>query len=278
MSSATNPSQDVIDLRRVGWQSKKGPGGVMTIAEVHQQAAKEQAEKSAAARESISRGGSKTGYSRNGPQPGEWQSVAAGARQLPQRPSDFSKIGLNSASTQSGPSFGPSSVFSKNRKAGGTPPLSRQPSTATLPQSNAFSLLQAETEAAAAAPERKKLNLQPRTKPVESEQADQAEEESEEEEEVATPSVGMTEHGAKLKLETDMKELWGEKDMGGSRNPDDIVEYFKSLPEEHRGLLAKRLVDDVFRLSKTKDAEVVGSGWSAAVEQTAVSKETLIKT
>nr|GFD54134.1 hypothetical protein [Tanacetum cinerariifolium] len=83
--------------------------------------------------------------------------------------------------------------------------------------------------------------------------------------------------GAKSKIASDMKELWGEKDVGGSRNPEDIVEYFNALPEEHRVLLAEKLAEEVFRISKLKDAEIVAKGWSMAAEQNAVTKEVLIK-
>ena len=273
----------------------------MTIAEVHQQAAREQTEKAAAAaqsaRESISRGGSRAGHARrDGPGPGEWQSVAAGPRPL-QRPTDFSNIGRNiSSSGSANPiSFGLSSVFSKNRKSGAagvvTPPLSRQAST-----SNMFGILRDEPADAATArrasadvpsdvgPQRKKLSLAPRTKPLPGEEGeglgevDGAEDEAASEDEVSTPaeaSVGMSAHAAKTKIASDMEELWGEKDVGGSRNPEDIVEYFKALPDDHRPALAERLVEAVFRIAKLKDAEVVGKGWSAAWEQGFATTEIL---
>ena len=261
----------------------------MTIAEVHQQAAREQAEKSAAAahaaRESISRGGSRAGHSRrDGPQPGEWQSVAAGSRPL-QRPTDFSNIGRNisSAGMPSAPTFGPSSVFNKARgKPGGTgvvtPPLSRQAST-----SNMFSALRDEpsepvverrgsNDAGETLPQRKKLNLQPRTKPL-PEQDDGGDASGSDEE----ATVAVSADSVKPKLDTDMKELWGEKGVGGSRDPEDIVEYFRAIAEEHKTMLAERLVDEVFRSSKVKDAEVVGRGWTQSLSQAVVTLETLKK-
>lgn len=91
----------------------------------------------------------------------------------------------------------------------------------------------------------------------------------------ASPSQAkeMTETGAKAKIDLDMKELWGEKDQGGSRNPDDIVHYFSALPEAHRLLLANKLYDEVFRTAKYKDAEVVAKGLSSAVEDGAATAE-----
>jgi translation initiation factor 4G len=269
------------DLRAQGWHSKKAGNTVMTIAEVHKQAAQEQARKAAqanASRESISRGGSKTGHRRDAP--GEWQSVAPTAR-LPQRPVDASRMG--GLSTGAGaPSFGPSSVFT-NRKKGGaaTPPsLSRQQSSA-----NMFSALGQDEAAApveaAEQPQRKRLNLKPRTKPMPGEDGgEEGGEEGEEEEgegegegedeaeepEVEAAPAKMGEQGAKTKIDLDMKELWGEKDQGGHRNADEIVEYFKALPEEHHGLLAERLFSEIFRISKIPDAEVVAKGLAKAKE------------
>lgn len=269
----------------------------MTIAEVHLQAAREQSEKSQAAaqasREAISRGGSRAGHARrDGSQTGEWQAVSAGTRPL-QRPTDFSNIGRNISSTGSANpiSFGPSSVFSKNRKPGApglvTPPMSRQAST-----SNMFGALRDEHAEAAlpktvenldAGPQRKKIALAPRTKPLPGEEGEEveedgADEESATEDEVSTPAEvngGMSTHAVKTKIESDMKELWGEKDVGGSRNPEDIVEYFRALPDSHQSMLAERLVLDVFRIAKPKEAKVVAVGWSAALDQGVATTDAL---
>ncbi|WWC89214.1 uncharacterized protein L201_004132 [Kwoniella dendrophila CBS 6074] len=291
---------DIMDLRKAKWRSRNKQAGVMTIAEIHQQAAEEKAAAAAqVAQGSISRGGSRAGRSRDGPQPGEWQSVSTNPRAGLGRPADFSGIGRNISSTgmPSAPTFGPSSVFARKGKAGTTgsvtPPLSRQPSSA-----NMFSALNDANEAASsegrresadageAAPQRKKLQLAPRTKPLPgdgeegqegSEEEGGAEEEEEEEDETpAEPATKeLTEQGAKNKITSDMKELWGEKDQGGSRDPEDIVEYFKTLPEIRRHLLAERLLEDVFRIAKEKDAKVVARGWKAALAANAVSTEVL---
>ena len=276
--------KDVIDLRSNGWKPRNKQAGVMTIAEIHQQAAREQAEKAIAAqRDSISRGGSRAGHARL--QPGEWQSVVATPRPL-QRPADFSNLGRNFSSSgmSSAPTFGPQGHFASKRKPGvpgaATPPLSRQPSTTNI---NKFGILSGDAEAAAAAAsvtaapsiaeaaidmssQRKKLHLAPRTKPLPDpdDNGDHGSASDDNGEEHITPStedMEMTEHAAKIKIASDMKELWGEKDQGGSRKPEDIVEYFRALPEGRRSLLAERLVDDVFRISKIKDAETVAMGW-----------------
>jgi len=263
---------DINDLRRANWESKTKTNANMTIAEIHQAAAKEQAEKSQSAREAISRGGSRTGHNRRDG-PGEWQAANTGVRPI-QRPGDFSKLGnLGSSGLPSAPSFGFQSTFNKKKAGPGvaTPPISRQAST-----TNMFAALQGDNATETAPePQRRKLQLAPRTKPIE------GEEETEDEEEVATPDIsvsdGMSVDAVKTKIEADMKELWGEKDSGGSRNPEDIVEYFKALPEEHKPKLAERLVDDIFRISKVKDADVVARGWTSTLEQGRATAEVLQK-
>lgn len=266
-----------MDLQKHGWKSKKTQSSVMTIAEIHQQAAKEQAQKTAHAaqssRESMSRGGSRAGRQRDG---NDWQSVQQPVR-LPQRPADMSNLGKITTSG-AGPTFaGPSSVFSKRGKPNAaTPPLSRQASTA-----NMFSALNDAPEPAAeAAAERPKLNLKPRSVPMPGEEKEEGEEEEDEEAEEEEPEAEkspavMSEDAAKTKIASDMKELWGEKDMGGSRNPEDIVEYYKALPESRQQLLSLQLVDEAFRLSKYKDAEVIAKGLKLALAENVATVEVL---
>jgi len=284
--------QDLFDLRAARWKGAKATTSVMTIAEIHQQAAKEQAQKSAATQQSMSnmsRPGSRPGQPRNGP--GDWQTTPSQAPR--QRPTDFSHMGrLNS--TNAAPSFQPQSAFGKNRKGGAsasTPPISRQPSQANIAVTNAnpFALLHDSNEAAEsseAAPQRKKLNLAPRTKPVSGDEAEgegegdgegEGRQSEESDDEVTTPvqSSMMTETAALAKIKLDMSELWGDKNSGGSRNPDDIVHYFRALPEPRRPLLATQLYEDVFRLAKLKDAQVIAKGLSAAVDEGVATKDSL---
>jgi translation initiation factor 4G len=280
-------------MRKNNWQSKTKQTGVMTIAEVHQQAAQEQAEKTkAASRESMSRGGSRAGHSRRdgGGGPGEWQSVNTNARPL-QRPTDFTNIGRNISATglPSAPTFGPQSAFKrKGNAASGTPPMSRQPST-----NNMYSILSAGESAPPAADaseaERPRLKLAPRTKPVgdedaagEGEEGGEGEEATGEasddagEEEAPKASV-MSETEAKAKIAIDMKELWGDKGANGSRNPEDIVHYFRALPETRRPLLVAQLIDDMFRISKLNNADVLSKGWKLAQEQEVITREALVQ-
>lgn len=240
----------------------------------------------------MSRGGSRAGHSRrDGPQPGpgEWQAVAAGPR-APQRPADFSNIGRGvSSAVPSGPTFGPSGVFAGKKKgaaAGSSPAMSRHTST-----TNMFGVLNEGEGGSAEAnadsgPQRRKLQLAPRTKPMPGQDDDAEEHQSEDdaasavdadaETEGASAAEGsLTEEAASAKIAMDLKELWGEKDVGGSRDTADIVEYYRSLPAEFRPLLSEKLAEDVFRIAKIRDAEVVAKGWAAALEADAASAEDL---
>lgn len=285
----------MIDLKREGWKSRNKQAGVMTIQEIHELAAKEQVQKAQAAaqaqRESVSRGGSMAGRSRG--QIGEWQNVGAGGARAPQRPADMSGLGrISSAGLPAAPSFGgPTSVFANRRGAatrpGATPPLSRQPSSTNIATNsnifNALNQLGAESTDAGANADRRgsadaqtptdgaqrpKLNLQPRTKPLPGQEGE--DDAAEEEPEAVKPAADDT-----AQLDTDMKELWGEKDAGGTRDPEEIVHFFTKRADAVKVQLAERLVADVFRIAKIKDADVVANGFRSATEQGVVSNEVL---
>lgn len=242
--------------------------------------------------DNMSRGGSRRGDQRvphpaqHGGQEG-WQP----AGRPPAKAADMSNFGKIKSG---GPtSFGPSSVFAgkKSGKAGGdaTPPLSRTSSSA-----NMFSVLgsgnadagPSETPAADgtpdSGPQRKKLVLKPRSEPKEGEEAEEEGDEDEEEEE-STPAAAatggdfegsaMTKGEVERKITADLKELWGEKDAAGTRRPEDIVEYFQYLPEGARHMLATKLVDDVFRIAKMADTEIVVKGFELAIEQDLITPE-----
>ena len=293
-----------MELRGNKWQLRNSDGGVQTIAQVHEQAAREQAKKSAAAaqssREASSRSGSRQGHPRRnefGAQGGSDWTPVANAR-LPQRQTDFSGFGRIGTQTGVPTALGPSSVFNKRKSnvpGQVTPPLSRQSSS-----SNMFGVLSGDGSAEAgpsedrrgsgdAGTQRKKLALLPRSKPVageddeekdeDADNADDAEEaqdsEGDEDDEEETTGSDMTEDQARTKIASDVKELWGEKDAGGSRNPEDILDYFRALPVSFHKILATQLVDDVFRISKKSDAEVVAEGWRKALEVGVATSEVL---
>lgn len=275
-------------MRKNGWKSKKNQTSVMTIAQIHEQNAKEKSAAATVTKDFISRGGSRSGRDRHeGSQPGEWQSVSAGPRSL-NRPTDFSNMGRNISSGGTAPSFGPTSIFNSRKGKAGTPtnitpPMSRQPSSANmfsaLNDTQENDIISAErltsTDNGESAPQRKRLNLAPRTKPIEGEGESKDEGAGEEVHGDTVDDQSLSEEEAKAKIDLDMKELWGEKDQGGSRNPEDIADYFSALPVSHRPLLAERLLNDIFRISRLKDAEIVAKGWKIALLQQSVSADVL---
>ena len=255
---------------------------------VIKQAAKEKAdkEKDAYMRQntSMSRGGSRRGGNRDaaeGSHPDGWSVAGSGAppRQQP-KAGDLSQFGKISKTTPI--SFGPASVFSNKKGAdpkSRDPPISRTPSTS----SNMFSMLQStdtvvdpptskssrppsrkpSVDLAAGAspdpaPQRRRLQLLPRSKPVGEESKastpavseDGSDDEGAEETGALTPA-GMSEAEAKAKIEEDTKEFFG------IRMLDEAESYFSSLPTEHRYWLVDALVMKSIEM-KEPDVALVG--------------------
>jgi len=218
---------------------------------------------------SMSRGGSRRGGNRDvseAPHPEGW-SVAgstAPARQPP-KAGDLSQFGkINKATPMT---FGPGSVFAGKKGAdpkNRDPPMTRTPSTS----SNMFSMLQNSDAAAEPptskgsrppsrkpsvdlgagsapelVPQRKRLQLLPRSKPVgeESKVSTPAVSEAGSDDEAGgetgthTPAT-MSEAEAKAKIDEDTKEFFA------IRMLDEAESYFSSLPSEHRHLLVDTLV------------------------------------
>jgi len=212
----------------------------------------------------MSRGGSRRGGNRDAaepPHPDGW-SVAgsnAPARQPP-KAGDLSQFGKISKATPM--TFGPGSIFTAKK---GTdpknPPMSRTPSTS----SNMFSMLQnpdAVVEPAVSkgsrppsrkpsvdlgagassepAPQRRRLQLLPRSKPVgeESKVSTPAASESGSDDEATgeTGSLALSEVETKAKIEEDTKEFFS------IRMLDEAESYFSTLPTEHRHWLVDALV------------------------------------
>ncbi|KAJ9123516.1 hypothetical protein QFC24_003730 [Naganishia onofrii] len=284
--------QDVMELQRNKWQERnaKGPTGAMTIDQVHAQARQEAEANRVAAASAMSRnesrGGSRRGQERGGfgGHGGDnWTNVS---NKLPAKPADMSAFGKIQAGA--GPtSFGPNSIFGKKKggKASGdtTPPL-----ISRTPSSNMFSALEGHDNAAdpaspptdGAPQQRKRLQLTPRT--VDLDQPSTETTVTDVAEDAEGNSEELSEEAIDRKIKNDVEELWGIKDIGGTRKPSDVAEYFESLPESARVKLAKKLVDDVFRIAKQKDTDVVVEGFKLAVEQDVLTasqaKEALMPT
>ncbi|KAH9855961.1 hypothetical protein C2E23DRAFT_901267 [Lenzites betulinus] len=269
--------QDVIELRDRKWIPRNLASAPTTIAALREQIEKEKIaqEKDAMNRTlSMSRGGSRRGGERGDHQqigPDGW-AVAGGATPRQPKAGDLSQFGKISKAAPM--TFGPSSVFQKDKTKSRESTLSRQGST------NMFSMLNSEmpTEAAtskssrppsrknsidlgpggapdAAPQQRKRLQLLPRSVPVDSKsESTPAGSTAGSDDDAAESTVGasMSVEEANVQIKEDLKEFFS------VRNLEEAEVYFTKLPVEHRHLLVDKLVTHAVE-SKEDDAKLVAS-------------------
>ncbi|PWN49489.1 hypothetical protein IE53DRAFT_141109 [Violaceomyces palustris] len=260
---------DVIELRESGWVPRRDNSAPKTIAQIHAEAAKakQQQEQEMAARQAggrggpMSRGGSRRGQARGDhlggpPGPDGWSTVG-GQSQPPPRPSkagDLSSFGkIDRSGAQRPLSFGPQNIFSKKQQGKGSDDGSNPP-TRTNSTTNMFSLLNAssgdgnETNASAPAeePQRPRLQLQKRTKPLPGAEdaADKAEEETgggEDADKAKAANKGgpadLSDEAAKTRISNDVKEFLSVKDVGEG------AASIAALPLNRRAEFVKQIVD-----------------------------------
>ncbi|KAM6502560.1 Armadillo-type fold [Amanita muscaria] len=256
--------QDLLELRDRKWQARNAVAAPATIAQVHEAAAKEKADKEKEAtqqRLSMSRGGSRRGGPRDDhPQADGWSSVS----RPPARAGDLSQFGRISK-PQPPTTFGPSSVFA------GKKDLKREPISRTNSSSNMFSALQeAQQESNKAVDQplhRKKLVLQPRSKPAE-EPTPPPEESVTPSSEEASPVSALTEEAADAKISEDVKEFFS------IRNLDEAEVYFTALPSQHHHRLVNKLVSSAVE-SKERDAVLVADLFKRANSKELCSSDAL---
>ncbi|KAF8891812.1 hypothetical protein BD779DRAFT_1670764 [Infundibulicybe gibba] len=274
--------QDVIELRERKWVTRNLVAAPTTIAQIHEAAAKEKAaqDKESYQRQiNMSRGGSRRGGDRNDPSqqigPDGW--AVAGNNSGPPRPppkaGDLSNFGKISKPTPM--TFGPTSVFSK--KEGKRESLSR-----TSSSSNMFSMLSQGSEVATPdggsakgshthsrktsvdishagapepAPQRKRIVLQPRSKPADAETAPTPEPEASSDE-----VQEMSAEEADKKIAEDSKELFA------VRNLDEAEVYFTNLPAQHHSRLIAKLASSGVE-SKAADAQLVAEFFGRAASK-----------
>lgn len=288
---------DVIELRAAGWRGKQEAAGPKSIAQIHEDAAKQkmQAEAELAQRARggpPSRGGSRRGQQRGDfPGPGQavgpdgWTSVGnAPPPPRPTRAGDMSAFGKIERSGSGRPlSMGPNNFFAKKQQKSsedGSKPPSRTSSSA-----NMFAMLgQAESEQnqAGGEPQRKPLNIAPRSKPLpgrnETAAGESEEEGSEDEAEGEAPAEGdkvegdqgegkkLTEEDIKRKIDNDVKEFLEVRDVTEG------VLAMESLPASSRaGFLTK--IIEVALNKKEDDVRLVGKLLSQARESSLLTDE-----
>ncbi|KAF5357330.1 hypothetical protein D9758_005883 [Tetrapyrgos nigripes] len=285
--------QDVIELRDRKWVSRNAVAAPTTIAKVHEAAAKDRAaaEKESLQRQmTMSRGGSRRGAERSEPQQTNadgWAVAGGNAPRPPPKAGDLSNFGKI---TKGGPiTFGPSSVF-----AGGKKESKRESISRTNSNANMFQMLQNVDPSAEppttkssrppsrkpsvdlgsgtpeAPPQRRKIVLQPRSKPREQDTGPSRQTSDNESDEEVTeePEQEMSEEEAKKKIEEDSKEFFG------VRNLDEAEVYFSKLSSIHHHRLVDKLVSMAIE-SKEADAQLVSQLFERAVSKNLCSSTAL---
>ena len=262
---------DVVDLRNNNWVSRHDTTAPKTIAEIHAEAAKQQQQKEAEKLHRfdsgpISRGGSRRGQQRGDSHDG-WSTVGGGGGgQAPPprsgRAGDLSAFGkgIDRPSGKAG-GGGPQSIFSKKNQGakGGSGDESSNPPSRTSSSGNMFHLLNQGHDAPQAGGEephqRRRLQLQPRSKPLEKpeEGAEQGE---------------LSEEELKRKVGNDVKEYLAIRDLSEG------VQSIQALPQQHRAKFVDALAAAV--LDKKQDSvDAAGKLLAALREQSVVSTEEL---
>ena len=263
---------DVVDLRNNNWVSRHDTTAPKTIAEIHAEAAKQQQQKEAEKLHRfdsgpISRGGSRRGQQRGDSHDG-WSTVGGGGGgQAPPprsgRAGDLSAFGkgIDRPSGKAGGGGGPQSIFSKKNQGakGGSGDESSNPPSRTSSTGNMFHLLNQGHDAPQAGGEepqqRRRLQLQPRSKPLDkpAEGGEQGE---------------ISEEELKRKVGNDVKEYLAIRDLSEG------VQSIQALPQQHRAKFVDALAAAV--LDKKQDSvDAAGKLLGALREQSVVSTEEL---
>ncbi|KAG8971717.1 hypothetical protein FRB90_010421 [Tulasnella sp. 427] len=271
---------DVIELRGRNWKPRNATAGPSTLAQVHEQAAKEQAAAAQQASKMVpmTRTGSQRGGRGAAEQgPDGWNVAGPTPVRAPAKAGDLSNFGKFTANAGPLKTMGPSSVFKKVDRGRDTPPPSA-PSTISRATSgsNMFSLLGAGgadavdtmpkrtpsgrgttrkpsvdqvPQVAPDTPLRRKLQLLPRsvTAGEDGGVGDDKPESDEEQAPAAAPVKTYTDQQAKAKVEEDIKEFFNVRDVSEGEKS------FAELPEEHKSKLVDKFAS---RALDSKDADV----------------------
>lgn len=174
--------------------------------------------------EQMARGGSRGGRDRAPAGPDGWSTVAQAAPARPSRAGDMSRFGnvRQPSGPTTGATFGPSGVFSRNKAQADPNAVPETPSA----RQNAFAALEEANEGDAEPPTptsavRPKLNLAPRTKPLESDSTPNEQAAAEDEEEA--PAVDTA--AIKRSVDNSVKEFFELKDYT------EAVTACKALPD-----------------------------------------------
>ncbi|KAK4050382.1 hypothetical protein OIV83_003451 [Microbotryomycetes sp. JL201] len=270
---------DVVDLRRAGWHNKKTQQGPKLISQVHadaQREADESARRVASSggkglprmHDQLSRPNSRRGQGRD-----NFGVPAAGSEgwsapvQRPAKAGDLTAFGK--VRDLGGSNFlGPSGAFQARQKA---KEAARPPTP-----SNPFALLSGSgesSEPAAEESQRPKLQLKPRSKPLDGEEGEEEEEAEEEEDDddgaIDPNASSLSRAEAERRAGNSVKEFFSVK------NVQEGVLSIEALPAEHRPFLIKSLADAALD-KKDDDVNVTRSLFAEAVSKSIISHDGLI--
>ncbi|KAF9097347.1 hypothetical protein BGX29_008113 [Mortierella sp. GBA35] len=281
--------QDVIDLRNNKWVNRRAAAGPKTIAEIHDEAARQAEEKekemmrrSASSggarglpnrREQLSRGPSFRGgsgdarHDMNGPQMGAdgWSTVP----NLPKKAGDLSSFGNTARSKVSGtPSLGPSqsSVFGSLQKSKrGEAKAAPQPEPhRQLSSTNIFAALEGDagdrrgSVDAEKPTERRRLNLLPRSAPVETPEKPKAE--------AVAEAPKKTKEEAQRSVQNTLKEYLSLKDMN------EMLISAKELDAVYRSVLVTEFVNQSMEM-KAADVDSIAEVFKKLASEKIISTE-----
>ncbi|TDL23008.1 ARM repeat-containing protein [Rickenella mellea] len=271
--------QDAIELRERKWIPRNLAAAPTTIAQVHEAAAKEKAQREKDAlhgrNAGMSRGGSRRGHERGefaqtGPD-GWAVAGGSGPPRPPAKAGDLTNFGKITKAAAGSMRFGPSSVFTKKDGKGGREPaaLSRTSSSQNMfsirPPSHKPSVDLSQSMTADGSPQtRPKLNLLPRTKPnvndANTDETPDASETGSEDEGGKDAVPAMSEEEAMRQIGQDIKEFFA------IHNMEETEAYWTKLPVEHRFRLVDELVTFAIQ-SKEADAKLVAEFFDLAVKK-----------
>ena len=269
---------DVCDLRDKKWQARHESTGPKTIAEVHAEAQKAQEESARRTASStgkglprlhdqLSRPNSRRGQGRDSF--GVAAPGADGWSNVPQRPAkagDLTGFGKIRDSSSAGISLAPGGAFAKRNQA----KQAERPAT----PSNPFALLEAAEAASASASQRPKLNLAPRTKPVEGEEdakpEEDAAEESEDDGAIDPNAVSMSRAEGERRAGNSVKEFFSVKNLAEG------VASVEALPKEYRAYLIIALGDAAMD-KKADDVNLTRQLYAEILSKKVVSHETMLE-
>lgn len=280
---ATDADQDVLESRRNQWRTRNAAAGPKTIAQIHEDAARQAQDESRRTASSAgrprapdpapSRGGSRRGQARDAG-PDGWSTITPTPPVRPSKAGDISGFGKLRQPTAAATTFGPTGAFAKRGGAaaaardaspagGATPSAASNPFAALAGEGSAAPDAATSPTDAAASGGRPRLVLAPRTVPLGDgtepasavdEPEDEADEADEEEVEPA-----MDPEAVARSIKNSVAEWFEIKDV------DEALAAFRALPPANRPELVTALATEVLS-KKLPDVEKLAALFEALVD------------